>query len=229
MKYELLLFDADDTLFDFKAAELQALRQTLNTFDIQYIEATHLPLYHEINKPLWQAAEAGTLVLSNLNEIRFTLFAEKLNLSVDGKALASTYVENLSAASILFANSYEVIETLSKKYKLGILTNGLTKIQEQRIVKSTIGRFFEAFLISESIGISKPDARFFDIALDTLNHADKSTVLMIGDSLSSDIKGGLNFGIDTCWYNPKHLPNSSELSPTYEIADLSELLTLLTL
>lgn len=227
MNYELLLFDADDTLFDFQASESQALRQTFEAFGLEYIEATHLPLYKEINKPLWAGAEAGTFDLSKLNDTRFSILVETLNLPVDSKVFADAYVEKLSAASILLANCFEVIEALSKQYKLCIISNGLIKTKEQRIVKSTIGKFFDAVLVSEEIGISKPDARFFEAALNKLHHTDKSTVLIIGDSLSSDIKGGLNFGIDTCWYNPKHLSAPKELSPTYEVAELRDLLTLL--
>ena len=226
MKYQLLLFDADDTLFDFKTSEQQALRQTFETLGLAYEETYHLPLYHDINKPLWQAAEAGTLSLADLNTIRFEQFVAQLDLPIEATVMADAYVHQLAANSILFDDSFEVIEKLSQRYRLAILTNDLTVIQEKRIAQSPLSNFFEAVFISESMGYSKPDARFFEKALNMLKHEDKASVLMVGDSLSSDITGGINFGIDTCWYNPNHLPNKSGLVPTYEIDQLVTLLAL---
>lgn len=132
-------------------------------------------------------------------------------------------MKHLGNGSFLYDNSVDLVETLSKNHKLSIITNGLKAVQENRIRKSIISHHFEDIVISEEISISKPNPEIFEHALKNINHIDKSTVLMIGDSLTSDIQGGINFGIDTCWYNPNRLVNNSGIKPTYEISNFDEL------
>ena len=128
---------------------------------------------------------------------------------------------------ILYDNSIELIETLHKSYRLAIVTNGLTSVQDKRIRKSSIAKFFETIVISEEVSTAKPNPKIFEHTLKSMNFFDKSKVLMIGDSLSSDIQGGINFGIDTCWYNPNKVINETSIKPTYEISNFDELKLLL--
>jgi putative hydrolase of the HAD superfamily len=132
-------------------------------------------------------------------------------------------MKHLANASFLFDESIELIESLHKDFKLTIVTNGLTDVQSKRIRKSVIAKYFEDIVISEEIKVAKPDPRIFEHALKNIKHTDKSKVLMVGDSLTSDIQGGINFGVDTCWYNPRKLENKTEIKPTYEISSLVEL------
>jgi putative hydrolase of the HAD superfamily len=136
---------------------------------------------------------------------------------------AKSYMQNLSNCSFLFDGSLELIENLSKNYKLLIITNGLTAVQENRIRKSIISKHFEDVVISEEISISKPNPKIFEHALENIHHTNKNTVLMVGDSLTSDIQGGINFGIDTCWYNPNKLENNSNITPKHEISNFEAL------
>lgn len=227
MKYEVIIFDADDTLFDFKKSEREAFKNAILEFDIEYDENHHLKIYQEINTAIWKEFEQGLITQEKLKVERFKRLSDKLNTSFDENKFAKAYMRHLADASFLFDESIELVESLHKNYKLTIVTNGLTDVQSKRIRKSEIAKYFEDVVISEEIQIAKPDPRIFKHAVQNINHTDKSKILMVGDSLTSDIQGGLNFGVDTCWYNPKGLQNTTNIKPTYEINNLMELKTIL--
>lgn len=227
MKYEVILFDADETLYDFKKSEREAFKNTMLKFNINYYESYHLKIYQEINKLLWKEFEKGLITQENLKVERFKRLSDRLEVSFDETNFAKLYMEYLADASFLYPNSVELIETLSKSYRLAIVTNGLTLVQDKRIRKSIIANFFETIVISEEILISKPNPEIFEHTLKNIKHTDKSKVLMIGDSLTSDIQGGINFGIDTCWYNPNKIINKTSIKPTYEISNFNDLKSLL--
>ncbi|MEH7462680.1 HAD-IA family hydrolase [Bacillus thuringiensis] len=136
-------------------------------------------------------------------------------------------MKHLSNASSLYDESIDLIESLHKDYRLSIITNGLKDVQDNRIRKSTIAKYFEDIVVSEDVNVSKPDAKIFEHALNNLKHTDKGKVLMVGDSLTSDIQGGINFGSGTCWFNPNKIVNTLEFKPTYEISNLLELKNIL--
>lgn len=223
MKYEIILFDADDTLFDFHRSEKHAFEQTVKAFGIQYDELSHLKAYQEINSAIWKEFEEGRISQGVLKVERFKRLAIRLQEDFDPADFACSYEENLGNSCFLFDGSTELVEGLHGKYRLAIITNGLKSVQENRIAKAPIAGCFETIVISESAGVSKPDPRIFELALLRLGHSDRDTVLMVGDSLTSDIRGGLGFGIDTCWYNPAHKENTTGIQPTYEIAVLADL------
>ncbi|WP_026888687.1 YjjG family noncanonical pyrimidine nucleotidase [Clostridium beijerinckii] len=223
MKYEVILFDADDTLFDFKKSEREAFKNTILEFNIHYDENYHLKIYHDINTAIWKEFEHGLITQEKLKVERFKRFADKLKIYFNEVEFAKSYIKNLSKCSFLFDGSLELIKSLNKNYKLSIITNGLTSVQENRIRKSIISKYFEDVVISEEISISKPNPEIFEHALKNIHHTNKNTVLMVGDSLTSDIQGGINFGIDTCWYNPNKLENNSNIMPNYEISNFEEL------
>ncbi len=227
MKYEVLLFDADETLFDFKKSERQAFENSIREFNMDYDENYHLKIYEEINTGIWLEFEKGLITQEKLKVERFRRLSEKLNVSFDPKEFAKSYMKHLANASFLYEDSFELIKNLSQNYRLAIITNGLTDVQSKRIGQSVIAKYFETIVISEEVKASKPNPEIFEIALSNLNYSDKIKILMIGDSLSSDIKGGINFGIDTCWTNFKNLENSTTLKPTYEISTLMDLLKIL--
>lgn len=227
MKYEVILFDADETLYDFKRSEKEAFKNTILKFNIKYDENYHLKIYQEINTVLWKEFEQGLITQEKLKVERFKRLSAQLNISFDENDFAKLYIEHLADASFLYADSIDLIENLNKAYKLSIITNGLVSVQDKRIRKSIISKYFDDIVISEEILISKPNPKIFEHALKNINHTDKSKVLMVGDSLTSDIQGGINFGIDTCWYNPNKIINKTSIKPTYEISNFNELKALL--
>lgn len=226
MKYKILLFDADETLFDFKKAEKEAFKNTILEFGINYDESYHFETYKEINTIIWKELEEGLITQAKLKVERFKRLSQKLNISYNENDFAKSYMKNLALGSFLFENAREVVQNLSEKYTLLIITNGLTAVQDTRIRKSEIAKYFKDIIISEEIGISKPNPDIFEYSLKNLDF-NKGEVLMIGDSLSSDIKGGINFGIDTCWYNPNKSQNNTNMSITHEVSSLKELEELL--
>lgn len=227
MKYEVLLFDADETLFDFKKGENFAFLKCVDDFNLSEDKDGCIKLYKEINTFIWQEYEKGTITSKDLRVDRFRRLFKALGIERDAKEVSDAYMRYLGMSTFLFDGAEELIRDLSKDYRLVIVTNGLKETQTNRINKSTIGKYFEAVIISDDIGIAKPNPRIFEYALDSINYKDKSKVLMIGDSLSSDIKGGINSGIDTCLYNPERKVNNSDIKPTYEICKLEDLKNIL--
>ena len=227
MKYEAIIFDADETLFDFEKSEKEALKRAMLDFNIDYIEEYHLKEYKKINKSLWKDFEEGLITQKKLKVERFKRLSDKLNINFDADKFAKSYMNHLANASFLYEGTTNLIESLNKFYKLSIITNGLVSVQDKRIRESTIAKYFDPIVISEEILVSKPNKKIFEYTLKHMNLSDKSKVLMVGDSLTSDIKGGINFGIDTCWFNPKKLKNESLIKPTYEVSSFEELKSLL--
>jgi 2-haloacid dehalogenase len=223
MKYEVIIFDADETLFDFKRAEREAFKNTMLEFEIEYDENHHLKIYHDINSGIWKEFEQGLITQEKLKTERFKRLCDKLNTKLDEVNLAKSYMKHLGNGAFLFEDSVNLVESLHKNYRLTIITNGLTEVQDNRIRKSTIAKYFEDIVVSEDVQVSKPNPRIFEHALNNIKHTDKSKVLIVGDSLTSDIQGGINFGIDTCWYNPNKIENKTTIKPTYEISSLMEL------
>lgn len=223
MKYKVILFDADETLFDFKKSEEVALKGAMTELGFDYDEEHHLKEYIKINTAIWREFEEGKISQKKLKVERFKRFLDHLKLHFDEFEFSKVYMNHLANASILYPDATKLIEELHPNYKLIIITNGLTDVQETRIGKSTIAHYFSHIVISESVGVSKPSPEIFELALQKIDSIDKTQVLMVGDSLSSDIQGGINFGIDTCWYNPNAIENTTKIKPTYEIRRLDQL------
>lgn len=227
MNYDVLIFDADDTLFDFAASERIALRNTILDFKIDYDEAVHLPIYQTINDAIWKEFENGTITQKKLKTERFRRLSTTLKVDFDEQEFATRYMQHLADASILLPKAEELVLTLSKKVRMAIITNGLTDVQEKRIRKSVIAHHFEVIAISEELGIAKPDPGIFEYVFDRMKIEDRTKVLMIGDSLHSDIQGGINAGIATCWYRSGDSRNPKGIQAKYEIEDLDQLLEIL--
>lgn len=223
MGYKVIIFDADDTLFDFKRSERDALKNAMIHFNIEYNEDDHLKIYQEVNQDVWTEFEEGMITQEELKTERFKRLSDRLEIQLDAVKFAELYMKYLSYGSFLYEETIPLVKNLYENYRLAIITNGLRDVQNNRIRKSTIAEYFDDIVISEEVKVSKPDPKIFEIALDHLKHTDKSNVLMVGDSLSSDIQGGLNFGIDTCWFNPDKKVNNTAIQPKYEISSLMEL------
>lgn len=226
-KYELLLFDADETLFDFRMAEKNAFLKSLDYYNISMDKEEGLKIYSEINEKIWKEFERGEISADDLRVDRFRRFSKAINIELNPYDYSKTYAKFLGEGAYIFEDSLEVIQYLSKKYELALVTNGLEDVQKNRVAKTPLKDYFRELIISDEIKIAKPDPRIFEYALDKLNHKDRSTVLMIGDSLTSDMQGGVNAEIDTCWYNPNNQKNNLGLNLTFEITSLKELMEIL--
>lgn len=225
--YPWLCFDADGTLFDYNRAEAQALKNTFLTLSLPFEDA-YLEEYRRINQGLWQALEQREITPDVLQSRRFHLLLESLQVSGTAEQMSSAYLEQLALCSDLVEGAYEVLQTLHGKSRIAIVTNGLQSVQRGRLARSRIRDFIDELIISEEVGAAKPHPGFFDSAFVRLGNPPKSDVLIIGDSLSSDIQGGLDYGLDTCWYNPSGQPLPARLRAiTFEMKHLSELLELI--
>jgi 2-haloacid dehalogenase len=221
--YPWLWFDADGTLFDYNRAEAAALRNTFRSLTLPF-EDSYLDVYRKINHGLWQALERQEITQAVLRFRRFELLMEALRMSGSAEEMSSAYVEQLSICSELMDGAYEVLQTLYGKSRIAIVTNGLQSVQRGRLEHSTIRGFISELIISEEVEAAKPGSTFFDAAFARCGGPPKSDVLIIGDSLTSDMQGGVDYGIDTCWFNPAGEPQPEALPITYQIRQLPELL-----
>ena len=228
--YPWLWFDADGTLFDYERAEGSALKNTFGSLDLRF-EDDYLDIYQRINQGLWRALEKQEISSVDLRVRRFELLLEALKVTGSADQMSTTYIEQLGMRAELMDGAYEVLDALHSKCKFAIVTNGLQAVQRSRLEHSTIKHFISELIISEEVGAAKPQAAFFDEAFARIaarnERPDKSEVLIIGDGLTSDIRGGVDYGIDTCWYNPKAETRPADMPITYEIRHLHELLELL--
>jgi 2-haloacid dehalogenase len=222
MKYKWLLFDADGTLFDYDGAEAAALERTFEQVGLGF-EPDYVAGYRQINKQIWLEFEQGTISQQRLRTRRFELLFEAAGIDSDPGAFGARYLRTLAEASQLVDGAEEIVKRLYGKAGLMIITNGLKDVQRPRLARSMIGGYFADVVISEEVGAAKPDGRIFDVAFAKMRHPKKQDVLMVGDSLTSDIKGGSDYGIDTCWFNPKRKPRDLKVEIRYEIEGLREL------
>ena len=224
MKYTTLLFDSDDTLLDFKAAEKHALSATFETFAPGMGDTMNVK-YHEINRALWASYEKGEIPREDIFRLRFVKTFEHFGIPVPNISIPDFFQTQLSSVHKTMPDVPEVLEKLSAKYKLHVITNSVKTTQMKRLTESGLAKYFGHIFISEELGTQKPAAEFFDIVFNTLKIS-RSDALIIGDSYSSDITGGINAGVDTCWFNFKNDPCRKD-APTYEIKKFTDLLEIL--
>lgn len=223
--YPWLWFDADGTLFDYDRAEGIALRKTFQVLGLRY-EDRYLDVYRRVNAELWRAFERQEVTQAVLRERRFELMLQAVELDGSPELWSNTYIEQLAACTDLLDGALEVLKALHRSCRIAILTNGLQAVQRGRLARSSIKEYISEMIVSEEIGTAKPHRSFFETAFARTGNPAESEVLMIGDSLTSDIKGAADCGIDTCWYNPEGLPRPKGLPVTYEIGHLRELMEL---
>lgn len=222
-KYYCILFDADNTLLDFDAAESKALTETLNQYNIEPSNE-NVQKYREINEGLWRQLEKGQIRRDKLMSERFTRFLKEIGTAGNGAEMNRYYLNQLSTHPDLMPGSVlEVLHELAEVSTLAIVTNGFDKVQSRRVKESGVAAFMEEVFVSERSDSEKPNRKIFDTALKTLGVENREHVLVVGDSLTSDIQGGINAGLDTCWLNRAHAENPGQVSPTYEIDALEQL------
>ena len=199
--YRTVLFDLDHTLFDSDASEALAFESALRAIGIDDPDE-HFGDYDRINRALWAAVERAELLPSKVRTLRFEQLLAAIGLDADAVPLADAFAAGLARHGDLYPGALDMLEALAEHATLALVTNGLTDVQRTRIDRLGIGQYFDAVIISAEVGASKPSTAIFDIAFDRLGSPAKNTALMVGDSLTSDIQGGVNYGIGTCWYNP---------------------------
>ena len=222
-KYYCILFDADNTLLNFDAAESKALAETLVNYGIEP-DAETVQTYRTINEGLWRQLEKGQLRREKLMSERFTRFLKAIDAAGDGAEMNRYYLEQLSIHPDLASPEVlDVLRELSEVATLAVVTNGFQKVQSRRLAESGVENFLEDVFVSEKMDAEKPNRKIFDAALRALGVENREHVLMVGDSLTGDVQGGINAGLDTCWFNPHYQENPGKILPTYEISSLEEL------
>ena len=216
-----VLFDLDDTLFDFHKAEKIALTKTLVHFGIDPTEET-LALYSTINAAHWKRLELGKISREEVKVGRYRELFKTIGVECDPVKATAYYESMLAIGHYFMPGAPELLEELYRKYRLYIVSNGTAKVQEGRIGSSGIAKYMDGIFISQILGANKPDKQFFDICFAEIPDFSLSETVIIGDSLSSDIKGGINAGITTVWFNPKGIENDNDIKPDYTIKELSE-------
>lgn len=222
--YKYLLWDVDGTVLDFLASEAYAIRFLFKKYGIGECSDEQLKMYSEINAKYWQKLERNELTKPEILVGRFREFFEIIGADI---RLAESFNEDYQVTlgdHIEFVDKAEEILLSQKgKYTIAAVTNGTKVAQEKKLCLSGLDKVFDAIFISENVGYEKPSGKFFDYVFEQLGITDKKEVLIIGDSLTGDMKGGFDSGIDTCWFNPRHKPNTLDITMTYEIDDLGKI------
>ncbi len=225
-RYEWILLDLDNTIFDFNVSSRLAFDSFLKDYNVP-IENGLYKTYKNINKGVWQQLEKGQLSSAEVKWIRFKQFFEHIGKNEDPHRANEIYLDHLVNHFRFVEGAQEVIEYLNSSYQLGVVTNGLQHVQRARLKRSGIEEKFDVIVISEEIGKAKPQKEYFDEVFKRMNFPGNEKVLIVGDNLSSDIKGGIDYGIDTCWYNHDKVKGTNSLKPTFEIEDLKMLIDIL--
>ena len=224
--FRTILLDLDDTILDFGAAERVAIAKAFRTVGLEPTDAL-INRYSEINISQWEAFERGEIGRDEVLTRRFELLFAELNVRIDAQHCENIYRGYLGIGHYFVDGAIELLEYLAPKYDLYIASNGVAATQNTRLESANINHYFKNIFISETTGHHKPEREYFDYCFARIENFDPNKTLIIGDSLTSDIRGGLNAGIHTCWFNPKRKPAHKDIVPEFEIHTLSDLKKLL--
>ena len=217
---KFIFLDLDDTILDFHRSEAVALRKTLQSLNVDPTDEI-IARYSKINLAHWKALERRELTREQVLTGRFRQLFQELGMNVSPNVAQSLYEKNLSESHFFVDGAPRLLMTLSKKYPLYIASNGTTLVQTNRISSSGIGRYFKAVFLSEQLGADKPQIEFFERATGQIEGYNPDEAIILGDSITSDMQGGINAGMHTCWFNPHHRDNHG-ITPEFEIADLAQ-------
>lgn len=222
MKWDWIFFDADETLFTFDS--FTGLQRMFLDYSVTFT-AEDFQDYQAVNKPLWVDYQNGAITSLQLQRQRFVGWGEQLN--VPPEELNDAFMNAMAEICAPLPGAVSLVNALHGKVKMGIITNGFTSLQQIRLERTGLRDRFDLLVISEEVGVAKPDPRIFDYALEQAGSPDRSRVLMVGDTAESDILGGINAGLSTCWLNAHHREQPAGIEPTSTVASLSELEQLL--
>ena len=217
-KYQTVLLDADNTLFDFNAAEEQALRRSMESRGLTF-SRERLAQYTAINRELWNAFHRGEVEQEWLSVERFRRFGALLGWTGDSEAWDRDYLDFLGDCGTLLPGALELLKALKPHCRLGLATNGLQAVQRKRLAGNPAAPYFDGVFISQEMGVGKPEAVYFQRVMEALG-ACPETTLMVGDDLLSDIQGAINAGIDCAWYSPN---GADSPLPTYRVRELEQI------
>ena len=220
--FEYLFLDLDDTILDFQKAEHVALSKTLESFGLNPTQEV-LTRYNKINKAHWEALERKEMTRDQVLLGRFQMLFREFSVDADPEKVARSYEHNLGIGHWFLPGAEEAVTALSKKYKLYLDSNGTASVQKGRMTSANLYRFFEKVFVSQEIGANKPSTEYFERCFAQIPGFDKAKAIIVGDSLTSDILGGQNAGIATCWVNPNHKERRPDIRVDYEIEALSQL------
>ena len=223
---KFLLLDLDDTLLDFKASEADGLRKTLHSIGIEPTEEI-VRRYSEINDAQWKLLELGKLTRLEVKRRRFELLFEWLGVRHDVEPVRLYYEKVLGESHVFFDGAEQFLKDVYGKYALYVVSNGTTTVQNGRIASAGIADYFDGIFLSEEIGFVKPQREFFEVCFSKIPNFEASEAIVLGDSLTSDIQGGINAGVRTCWFNPEAKAGRDDICPDYEVQTLSEFVALL--
>ncbi len=223
MRYPYLLFDADNTLFNFDEANAFAFRSVCETFSLPVSDALYA-CYKKHNHAAWDKLDRGLITKERLVVERFENFLAEIGSPLDAAECNRVLLEGLGSSVFMMPHAVEVIETLHKTHRLFLVTNAVASVQKSRLARSPLAPYIEDAFISETAGAAKPSRAYFEYVFAHIDGITKDNCLVIGDSLSSDIQGANNFELPCCWFNPKGAKNDKGLRIDYEISDLRELL-----
>ena len=223
---EILFLDLDDTILDFHKAERIALAKTFRAFGADPTE-TVLNRYHVINKEHWERLERREITREQTLLGRFQALFQEMGIPVDPEAVAREYEKNLAIGHYFLPGAEEAVASLSEKYELYLASNGTASVQKGRLTSANLYRYFRQVFVSQEIGYNKPSREYFDVCFARIPGFDRKKAMIVGDSLTSDILGGKNAGIRTCWVNASHASGRADILPDYEIEALSQLEALL--
>ena len=222
-EYDIFLFDADGTLFDFDRAEVNALKIVFDYYGSVFTEDVLLA-YRKISSQLWERLEKSEVTIRELKVSRFTSLFNEIDIYYDAKEFNEKYMYELGKGAFLIDGAFKICkDIISCNKKIYIITNGMIAVQKARIKYSAINEYISDFFVSEAIGFQKPHIQYFEYVLSHIPKIGKDRILIIGDSLSIDIAGGNNADIDSCWLNISGAINNTNIIPTYEISSLREL------
>lgn len=225
-KIRAIFFDLDDTILDFGRAEASALRRVLTEEGIPAGDAV-LARYHDINAAQWVLLEEGKITRPQVLIRRFDLLFNELGVTGDPEAVCERYEEYLAGEAWFVPGAEALLEALAPRYNLYIASNGTAAVQHRRLAAAGIGKYVQKVFVSQEVGADKPSPAFFDACFAAIPGLPRQEALMVGDSLTSDIRGGRNAGMAACWFNPQKKPGRKDIRPDFEIHSLEELPQLL--
>jgi len=223
--FDILFLDLDDTILDFHKAERIAIAATIRDFGVDPTEEV-LQRYHIINKAHWEMLERGEKTREQILVDRFAVLFQELGVVVDAVRCARRYEHNLSQGHWFLPGAQEAVQSLSRRFRLFLASNGTASVQHGRMTSAGLYPYFEKVFVSQEVGYNKPSQDYFRTCFSQIPDFDPARCIMVGDSLSSDILGGKNAGIATCWVNPAG-KKPGAVVPDYEIESLSQLEALL--
>ena len=222
MNWDWIFFDADETLFTFDS--FGGLQRMFLDYSVTFT-ADDFQDYQAVKKPLWVEYQNGAISALQLQHQRFEGWAAKLN--VPAGDLNEAFLNAMAEICTPLPGAVSLLKSLKGKAKLGIITNGFTALQEIRLERTGLRDYFDLLVISEQIGVAKPHPAIFDYALEQAGNPARSRVLMVGDTAESDILGGMNAGLSTCWLNAHQRTLPDGVEPTWTVTSLGELEQLL--